>query len=120
MRRPTLPAVACLLALGVGTAVAQPAVPERGQTLYELHCIGCHTTQMHWRAQRQATDWASLRGQVRLWQGNALLNWKDDDIDAVAHFLNQTIYRFPEPARPIGRRGPGDGRHAARAMPVPS
>jgi mono/diheme cytochrome c family protein len=104
MRRPTLPAWASLLALCATTAAAQQATPSRGQTLYELHCIGCHTTQMHWREQRRASDWTSLRGQVQLWQGNALLDWKDDEIDAVARFLNQTIYRFPEPVRPIGGR----------------
>lgn len=95
--------IACTLLLA-GAAMAQPVAPSRGQTLYELHCIGCHGTQMHWRDRRQATDWPSLVGQVRLWQANALLNWSGDDIDAVARYLNATIYRFPQPAAPIVER----------------
>lgn len=98
------PTIACVLLLLAGAATAQPAAPSRGQTLYELHCIGCHGTQMHWRDRRQATDWPSLVGQVRLWQANALLNWSNDDIDAVARYLNATIYRFPQPTPPIGER----------------
>jgi hypothetical protein len=33
---------------------------------------------------------------VRRFQDAAYLRWSDDDIDAVAHYLNDTIYRFPE------------------------
>lgn len=103
LQRPIRVAMACALLLA-GVAVAQPAAPSRGQALYELHCIGCHGTQMHWRDRRQATDWPSLVGQVRLWQANALLNWSDEDIDAVARHLNATIYRFAQPSLPIGER----------------
>lgn len=96
------PLMAMTFALAAGTSLAQPAAaPSRGQALYELHCIGCHTTQMHWRANRRATDWASLRAQVRLWQGNNQLNWSDDDIDEVARFLNERFYRFKRPERPV-------------------
>ena len=98
------PMIACALLLFGGAVNAQPTEPSRGQTLYELHCIGCHGTQMHWRDRRQATDWPSLVGQVRLWQANALLNWSNDDVDAVARYLNATIYRFPQPPVPIGER----------------
>lgn len=94
-------------ALQTGAAVAQTAAaPSRGQALYELHCIGCHTTQMHWRANRRATDWASLREQVQLWQRNNQLSWGADDIDEVARFLNERFYRFKVPARPIAGIAP--------------
>jgi len=91
--------LALAIAFAAGTASGQP--PSRGQALYELHCIGCHTTQMHWRANRRATDWVSLRAQVRLWQGNSHLHWSDDDIDEVARFLNERFYRFKRPERPV-------------------
>lgn len=51
---------------------------------------------MHWRAQRLARDWDSLRAQVRRFQGVARLDWSEDDITAVARHLNDTIYRFPQ------------------------
>jgi hypothetical protein len=85
---------ACLLvaASAFGQDADRPST--RGALLYDAHCIACHTEQMHWREQRAATDWSSLKFQVRRWQGNAGLQWGDDDIDAVARFLNERFYRF--------------------------
>ena len=77
-------------------AHAQTTAPSRGQLLYGTHCIECHTTQMHWREQRLARDWPSLKAQVRRFQELAGLAWSDEDIDAVARHLNDTIYHFPE------------------------
>jgi hypothetical protein len=78
-------------------AAAQPTDASRGQLLYATHCVECHTTQMHWRARRQVRDWDSLRAQVRHWQGEARLQWTEQDVDAVARHLNATIYRLPRP-----------------------
>ena len=75
-------------------AAAAQAPESRGQMLYGNHCIACHTTQMHWRDRKLVTDWASLKVQVRRWQGAAQLNWNEDDIDDVARFLNDAFYRF--------------------------
>lgn len=79
-----------------------PTVPTRGQLLYTTHCITCHTTQMHWRDDRQAKDWDSLKMQVRRWQGNAGLQWGEPDITEVARHLNDTIYHFPQTADRVG------------------
>ena len=81
----------------IACAQAQTAAPTRGQLLYANHCVECHNTQMHWRAQRLARDWGSLKGQVRRFQELAQLQWGEDDIEAVARHLNETIYRFPQP-----------------------
>ena len=76
------------------------APPSRGALLYDTHCIGCHSTQMHWRDNKVARDWGSLKAQVRRWQGNNFLGWGDDDIDAVADHLNRQIYRYHKPVTP--------------------
>ena len=90
--------LAPLLALALlAGAQAQTSSPSRGQLLYTTHCVECHSTQMHWRAQRLARDWDSLKGQVRRFQGLARLDWSEDDVEAVARHLNDTIYRFPQP-----------------------
>ena len=96
-------------AMGVAAMVLVPlcaaaqglpgVAPGRGQLLYDNHCVACHNTQMHWRDRRQASDWASLKAQVRRWQGEAKLGWSEDEIDDVARFLNDTIYRFPQGGR---------------------
>jgi hypothetical protein len=67
---------------------------SRGELLYSTHCIACHTTQMHWRDQRLATDFDGLKGWVNRWQTTLSLAWSDDDILAVTRHLNRTYYGF--------------------------
>jgi hypothetical protein len=81
-----------LLTAFAGTACAQ--VQSRGELLYSTHCISCHTSEIHWRDKKAATDWASLRFEVRRWQGTAGLGWSDGDIDDVTRYLNESIYRY--------------------------
>ena len=95
-----LPFLLAILLLPLGAAAqaqVQSAPATRGAMLYENHCGACHSEQMHWRAQRRARDWESLRALVRQWQGEARLGWSEEDIDAVARHLNDTIYRYPAP-----------------------
>jgi mono/diheme cytochrome c family protein len=99
-------AVALLVAAAQAPVHAQ-APGARGALLYENHCGACHTTQMHWRDKRVATDWASLRILVRRWQATAQLNWSDEEIDEVARYLNGRFYRFDEPATRISRQDAG-------------
>ena len=91
-------------------AIAVSARAEsRGELLYSAHCIACHTSQMHWRENRVATDWPSLKIQVRRWQGAASLAWSDGDILEVARYLNESIYHFEKTTGPVSSLGPGDG-----------
>jgi mono/diheme cytochrome c family protein len=101
--------------LAVSTVVgAQTPVPTRGELLYDTHCIACHTAQVHWRDRKAATDWATLRVEVRRWQAAAQLGWSDEDITEVARYLNQRYYRFTQPTGvlslapdpPVGPRQP--------------
>lgn len=77
-------------------AQADPMAPDRGRLLYEMHCIACHTTQMHWRDRRVVQDWAGLVAQVGAWQARAKLGWNAADIRAVAEHLNAAIYRLAD------------------------
>jgi mono/diheme cytochrome c family protein len=100
-RIPLLIAMGCAAALASAQGV--PA-PSRGELLYTTHCIACHTTQMHWRNNKLAYDWPSLKVQVGRWQGNAGLQWGDADINEVARYLNDTIYNYP--ADRVSQAGP--------------
>ena len=91
-------AVAALAGFSALAHSQAPPATTRGQLLYATHCISCHTTQMHWRNERQAGDWDSLKAQVRRWQGFAGLQWGEADITDVARHLNDTIYQFPQTA----------------------
>jgi mono/diheme cytochrome c family protein len=73
---------------------------SRGELLYTTHCVACHTTQVHWRERRLATDWASLQAQVVRWQAAGSLNWSDEDIVAVTQHLNERFYGFKSPSGP--------------------
>jgi mono/diheme cytochrome c family protein len=99
-------------------ALATPArAQSRGELLYSTHCIACHTTQMHWRDKKQATDWNSLKAEVRLWQSAAKLAWSEDDIVAVTRHLNDTFYRFASPTAALGSRNPHERGIALAAAP---
>ena len=101
-------AVAALLCAltPVLAAHAQTQGQSRGELLYSTHCIACHTTEMHWRDKKAATDWASLMFQVRRWQDAAGLGWSDGDIQAVSGYLNESFYRYPSMAVPVARAEP--------------
>lgn len=85
---------AMLVAIGLTTQAA--AAQQRGEMLYQAHCVACHTVQVHWRAQRLVRNWSSLLQQVRRWQDNAALAWTERDIADVAHYLNLRYYRLGE------------------------
>jgi mono/diheme cytochrome c family protein len=107
-------------ALLVGTAAvvqAQgPSPPQqaRGEILYRTHCIGCHTTQVHWREKTLVSDWTSLAAQVGRWEKNANLGWSGEDVDAVARYLNAAFYHLPPPAGKAIGEGPPAYRIAVR------
>ena len=83
---------------GFSLANAQTAIDtSRGELLYSTHCITCHSTQMHWRDKKVATDWTLLKAQVRQWQRTAGLGWSEEDVTAVARYLNVQFYHFPLP-----------------------
>jgi hypothetical protein len=94
-------------------AIAQPAI-ERGRALYETRCIACHDRSVHQRESRKAADFAAVRREVERWSGNIGGEWRAEELDAVAVFLNERYYRYPcppalcrEPARAGGPRPSG-------------
>jgi mono/diheme cytochrome c family protein len=97
-----------LVMVAAGVVQAQAPPPDsRGELLYRTYCIGCHTTQVHWRGKALASDWAGLVAQVERWQRNAKLGWSGADVDAVARYLNAAYYRFPSPdGTPVGEGPP--------------
>lgn len=77
----------------------QPVTASRGQLLYENHCQGCHTSQLHIREQRRARSIDELRGWVARWATTQQLRWGDEEIGEVTNYLNQRYYRLAPPAR---------------------
>jgi len=72
-----------------------PAYSEtRGEMLYSLHCKSCHTSKIHWREEKLATNWFSLKAQVSRWQSNIGLGWDENEITDVTQYLNTIHYHF--------------------------
>ena len=88
--------VLVVMAASAAAQAQSQSSPTRGELLYTTHCVACHTTQMHWREQRLATNWDILKALVQRWQSRARLAWSDDDVLEVARHLNDTIYRYPQ------------------------
>jgi hypothetical protein len=80
------------------TRAAAQTGDDTGQLLYETHCVACHGEEIHWRDKRLAKDWDSLLIQVEHWQASMHLLWRQDEIFAVARYLNALHYGYPEPA----------------------
>ncbi len=102
--RAALATAAVLVGTAAVAQVPSQPVPTRGELLYTTHCISCHTTQMHWRDNKQATDWESIKTQVRRWQAITGLAWSDADITQVSRYLNDTIYSYPQTGNAVGMR----------------
>ena len=67
---------------------------SRGELLYLINCKACHTSKVHWRKEKLATDWLSLKVQVTRWQRNMDLGWGEDEITDVTRYLNTNYYYF--------------------------
>jgi len=117
--RPTLIAAALWWAGASALAQSVPLpAPSRGELLYGIHCITCHSVQIHWRDKNLVTDWDSLKAVVQLMQASAKLGWSDADIVDVAHHLNTTIYRFAPAGSRVGAATRGKSfAQAAAAKP---
>jgi mono/diheme cytochrome c family protein len=91
-----------------GWAIAPTAFAQsRGELLYATHCVACHSSEVHWRNNKTATDWTSLKTQVKRWQESAALAWSDDDILDVTRYLNQAVYHFVQTADRVSSGYPG-------------
>ncbi|MEO8133375.1 MAG: cytochrome C [Betaproteobacteria bacterium] len=84
-----------LLVAALAAGQARKTDESSGELIYTTYCIGCHTTQVHWREKRLATDWMSLKFQVRRWLMEAGTGMGEDDVTAVAGYLNGLYYKFP-------------------------
>ena len=52
--RSILAGVALVSVSQMALAQKPAAVPPSGELIYKTYCIGCHTTEVHWREKRLA------------------------------------------------------------------
>ena len=73
---------------------SQAADIKHGKTLQQKHCMSCHDDGMYTRKDRRITTMAGLKKQVQRCELTLGLKWFDEDIEAVAAYLNQSFYNF--------------------------
>lgn len=80
------------------TAATAPdaAILEQGKQLHGDHCVRCHSTSVYTRQDRMIKSYESLKTQVQRCVTNLDKPWFDDEVDAVAAYLNANYYLFKE------------------------
>jgi mono/diheme cytochrome c family protein len=105
--------MALMSACATASGEVRGATDSRGELLYSTYCVSCHTTEVHWREKKLATDWVSLNAQVRRWQSNAGLGLGEDDVAAIGRYLNDLYYHFAATGTKQSR-GPALRQNVAR------
>ena len=62
--------------------------------LYQFNCTSCHGAEVYTRTDRKVTSPEALERQVRRCESALSLKWFDDDIVAMANYLNTHYYKF--------------------------
>lgn len=80
------------------TAATAPdaAILEQGKQLHSTHCVSCHSTNVYTRQDRMIKGYESLKTHVQRCATNLDKPWFDDEVDAVAAYLNANYYLFKE------------------------
>lgn len=71
-----------------------PAVPSRGQLLYENHCMACHESVVHIRTRKQVESLSALRIEVLRWSAQLQFHWGREEVEEVVSHLNRQYYKF--------------------------
>jgi hypothetical protein len=99
-------AIVAVASFVAAPAVAQDPMAQRGRELYETRCGNCHDRSVHQAASRKAASFAELRAAVLHWDRQQGGLWRDEELDAVARYLNERYYRLPCPVSVCGAQQP--------------
>lgn len=95
MKNQLLLCLCFLIAAGSVSAAASDAVAKsRGQLLFENHCTRCHTSVVHTRTPHRVNNLNDLSLWVKKWSDVSKLDWNEDEIRAVADYLNTKYYHL--------------------------
>ncbi len=67
---------------------------DRGQALYEHHCMSCHESWAHTRDGRHVRTISELRARTEAWSLHSHLDWSAEEIDDVTDYLNRAFYQL--------------------------
>ena len=93
-------AASIVVLLTITLAVGLPARatdPVRGKRLHDNACVFCHDTSMYSRSEGKVRSFEALREEVRVWAGEAMPEWGQNEVDDIARYLNDTFFQFSCP-----------------------
>jgi len=95
LRQTKVPGFVASLCVGLAfTSPASLAEFDRGQALYENHCMECHESWAHTRDGRHVTSIDALRKRVAAWSIHTGLGWSNEEVDDITDYLNRRFYRL--------------------------
>ncbi len=69
---------------------------DRGQALYEHHCMSCHESWAHTREGRHVRTISELRARTEAWSIHSRLDWSAEEVNDVTDYLNRTFYQLEQ------------------------
>jgi cytochrome c553 len=79
-----------LIVLAAPAAMASPDAAA----LYQDNCLKCHGPEVYTRDDRKVSSLPGLQRQVQRCELALGLKWFDDEINAVADYLNENYYKL--------------------------
>lgn len=65
-----------------------------GQKLHTENCMKCHDTSVYTRENRIVHSYRELKERIRQCELSNDLAWFDEEVEAVANYLNENFYHF--------------------------
>ncbi|MGK0673361.1 MAG: cytochrome c [Halothiobacillaceae bacterium] len=65
-----------------------------GQKLHNDNCIKCHGAEKYTRPDRKVHSMSTLKTYVQGCATNLNLSWFEDEVEAVAAYMNKAFYKF--------------------------
>jgi mono/diheme cytochrome c family protein len=94
MMRHALPLSAALAAILLTAPAAQAADLALGKKLYSENCVKCHGAEKYSAPDRKVHSTSTLKTFVQGCATNLNLSWFEDEVDAVAAYLNKEFYKL--------------------------
>lgn len=87
------------LVSGIVCILSQPVLAadaEKGKTLHDAKCFGCHDTHQYTRKNRIIHTFEDLQGRVEFCDAASKAGFTPEDIEDVVAYLNKEFYKFKQ------------------------
>jgi cytochrome c5 len=78
----------------IATAPVTALSSTNGKAIYNKSCTGCHGTDVFTRPDRRVKNMSKLKNRVKQCSYAVEAKWFDEEINAVADYLNKDFYKF--------------------------